>query len=270
MNAKSTFDEIEDAGAILAQLRELASQFESKYSFVSRITSPQDYSRAIAMLDELTGGRELGPNEEALLDELTSAINDYENTSEQFADFNSRWEKELTPIELLKALMETNNIKGHELPEIGDKTVVSKVLSGRRKISHKMAIALGQRFSMAPEAFLDDMAHEVERNLYGRQYMEALYLEDYIREPVVDKYRLITLLSAMPGYFDKAQERISKWETVYSPSDLIAEFEKKYPGVHFKQSHIINRASFREGTYITVIKKGDKQLIAPFRMLKTS
>jgi len=156
MNAKRTFDEIEDAGATLAQLRELASQFESKYSFVTHITSPDEYERATAMLDELTGGRELGPNEEALLDELSASIATYEDTSEQFKSFNERWGRKLTPVELLKALMESSGLKGHELPEIGDKTVVSKVLNGSRRISHKMAMALGQRFHIAPEAFLEE------------------------------------------------------------------------------------------------------------------
>lgn len=271
MNAKSTFDEIEDAGATLAQLRELASQFESKYSFVTRITSPQDYSRATVMLDELTGGRELGPNEEALLDELTSAITEYENTSEQFADFNSRWEKKLTPVELLKALMEASDLKGHDLPEIGDKTVVSKVLSGRRKISHKMAIALGQRFSMAPEAFLDDTAYEPERVLEERKYVEALQLEGNIKKSVFDDDILFAMLDSISDRVKISQRaHLQRQWHLIAGADLLMPLKKDWSAAALTQQNIADLMCVRNSTYITFIKKGDKQFIAPFRLLKTS
>lgn len=271
MNAKSTFDEIEDAGAILAQLRELASQFESKYSFVTRITSPQDYSRATAMLDELTGGRELGPNEEALLDELTSAVADYENTSDQFAEFNSQWEKKLTPIELLKALMEAGNLKGHELPEIGDKTVVSKVLSGRRKISHKMAVELGQRFSMAPEAFLDDGTYEVEQALYKGDYIKALYLEDYIKKSAFAENTGFSILSSVSHRFQNNNiKNLEKYWHAVGGGEELYEFAKEISSTDMTQAEIVFGYSQKEGTYITLRKKGDKVFFAPFRLLKTS
>jgi len=50
--------------------------------------------------------------------------------------------------------METLGLTGSDLPEIGDKTAVSKVLNGDRPISHKMAYALAQRFAMEPGAFV--------------------------------------------------------------------------------------------------------------------
>jgi HTH-type transcriptional regulator/antitoxin HigA len=50
--------------------------------------------------------------------------------------------------------METLGLTGSDLPEIGDKTAVSKVLNGDRPISHKMAYALAERFGMEPSAFL--------------------------------------------------------------------------------------------------------------------
>lgn len=64
------------------------------------------------------------------------------------------FEATCTPVQLIKDLMETLGLTGSDLPEIGDKTAVSKVLNGDRPISHKMAYALAERFAMEPSAFL--------------------------------------------------------------------------------------------------------------------
>ncbi|CAH0299693.1 Antitoxin HigA [Pseudomonas brassicacearum] len=50
--------------------------------------------------------------------------------------------------------METLGLTGSDLPEIGNKTAVSKVLNGDRPISYKMAYALAEQFAMEPSAFL--------------------------------------------------------------------------------------------------------------------
>lgn len=52
--------------------------------------------------------------------------------------------------------METLGLTGSDLPEIGDKSAVSKVLNGDRRISHKMAYALAERFHMNPKAFIQE------------------------------------------------------------------------------------------------------------------
>lgn len=52
--------------------------------------------------------------------------------------------------------METLGLTGSDLPGIGDKPAVSKVLSGDRPISHKLAYALAERFAMEPGAFLSN------------------------------------------------------------------------------------------------------------------
>jgi HTH-type transcriptional regulator/antitoxin HigA len=59
-------------------------------------------------------------------------------------------------VQLFKDLMETLKLTGSDLPEIGDKFVVSKVLIGDRSISPRMALALAERFHMDPKAFVSD------------------------------------------------------------------------------------------------------------------
>jgi HTH-type transcriptional regulator/antitoxin HigA len=124
-------------------------------SFVGGIHTPADYKRATVLLDELTDGHTLNTYEERVLTELEDAILAYESNSQPFAAINAEIKAANTPIQLLRDFMEMLGLTGSDLPEIGDKTAVSKVLSGARPISHKMAYALAQRFRTKPDAFIE-------------------------------------------------------------------------------------------------------------------
>lgn len=144
-----------DFQTVIATLGELHTVLERlRGEFVHGIETPADYERATDLLDELTDGRELSKVEEKILVELEDAILAYQRDSDQFRQSNAAFEATCTPVQLIKDLMETQGLTGSDLPEIGDKTAVSKVLSGDRPISHKMAYALAQRFAMDPGAFV--------------------------------------------------------------------------------------------------------------------
>jgi HTH-type transcriptional regulator / antitoxin HigA len=144
-----------DLQTVIATLGELHAVLERlRGEFVHGIKTPADYERATSLLDELTDGRELSKTEEKILVELEEEILVYQRDSEQFRESNAAFEASCTPVQLIKDLMETLGLTGSDLPEIGDKTAVSKVLSGDRPISHKTAYALAERFSMEPSAFL--------------------------------------------------------------------------------------------------------------------
>lgn len=142
----------QDVRAALENLQKAFEQLRGEY--VHGIKSEADYSRATLLLDELTDGHELNKYEEQMLIELEDAILAYERDSEQFKDFNALFKARTSPVQLIKHLMETLGLTGSDLPEIGDKTVVSKVLNGDRPISHKMAYSLAERFHMDPKAFI--------------------------------------------------------------------------------------------------------------------
>jgi HTH-type transcriptional regulator/antitoxin HigA len=147
----------DDVRAALENLQVLMEQLRGQ--FVHGIKDEADYERAAALLDELTDGHELNKYEEQILIELEDAILAYEGESEQFEAFNAAIEARTTPVQLLKDLMETLKLTGSDLPEVGDKTVVSKVLNGERQISHKMAFALAERFGMDPRVFAPPADH---------------------------------------------------------------------------------------------------------------
>lgn len=140
---------------VIATLGELQAVLDRlRGEFVHGIKTPADYERATDLLDELTDGRELSKVEEKILIELEDAILAYQRESDQFRESNAALEATCTPVQLIRDLMETLGLTGSDLPEIGDKTAVSKVLSGDRPISHKMAYALAKRFAMDPSAFV--------------------------------------------------------------------------------------------------------------------
>lgn len=145
-------DDFQSVIALLGELNAMLDRLRGE--FVHGIKSPADYERATFLLDELTDGRALSRAEEKILVELEDEMLAYQRDSAQFSEQRAAFEATCTPAQLIKDLMETLGLTGSDLPEIGDKTAVSKVLSGDRPISHKMAYALAERFAMEPGAFL--------------------------------------------------------------------------------------------------------------------
>jgi HTH-type transcriptional regulator/antitoxin HigA len=58
------------------------------------------------------------------------------------------------PREVLRYLLEVNDLKQKDLEEIASPTLVSDILSGRREISKRLAKALAERFNVDIGAFL--------------------------------------------------------------------------------------------------------------------
>lgn len=121
-------------------------------TIIQEITNDDDYNRALALLDELTEAEGESPETERLIDQLCNAIKRYEDSAQQFADFNAQVAAISGP-QMLKFLMEQNHLTGSDLPEIGDKTVVSRTLNGKRTLSSTDIQALAQRFHLNPGCF---------------------------------------------------------------------------------------------------------------------
>ena len=153
---------LENSQAIRAALESLQRLVEQlRESFVGGIHTPDEYQRASVLLDDLTDGHTLNKYETQVLIELEEAIQTYERDSEQFAAINANLASASTPVQLLRDFMDVLGLSGSDLPEVGDRHVVSKVLAGTRPISHKMAYALAERFSTKPDVFLEkqDRSH---------------------------------------------------------------------------------------------------------------
>ncbi|OHY72845.1 type II toxin-antitoxin system HigA family antitoxin [Marinobacter sp. AC-23] len=88
-----------------------------------------------------------------LIDMLSQAIERYESRSEPLMAFADEAESIPVDIALLRTLMKQHHLTGSDLPEVGDKTMVSKVLSGKRTLSRNAIESLSERFNLRPAMF---------------------------------------------------------------------------------------------------------------------
>ena len=111
--------------------------------FISEIKSEDDFDTALSLMDELFDDYD---SYKPLIDMLAPAIEEWENNAEEFDEFNKCIANTDKGVALLATLMEENDIKASELEnEIGGKSLVSLVLSGKRNLTVTHILALSQR-----------------------------------------------------------------------------------------------------------------------------
>ena len=116
----------------------------------SPIRTEEDNEKAIAQAEELSHRGSLTKAESDLLELLIQLIERFEEEHYAFPH-----EMQASPLDVLTFLMESNSLKQADLVGIiGSKGVVSEVINGKRSISKRMAIALGQRFNVDAGLFL--------------------------------------------------------------------------------------------------------------------
>jgi len=140
-------------------LEQLATAFASfcHVTGFAAITSEAEYAQAIALTEAILDATRDTPQREdaahplmALLDWLTPAIREYETTRIRLPD--------AAPREILRLLMEQHGLSQSQLPEIGNQSVVSQILSGQRKLNTRQIAALSRRFAVSADAFIDQHA----------------------------------------------------------------------------------------------------------------
>lgn len=88
-----------------------------------------------------------------LIDMLSQAIERYESRDKELVTFIEEADGIPADIALLRTLMKQHHLTGSDLPEIGDKTMVSKVLNGKRALSRQAIEKLSERFGLRPAMF---------------------------------------------------------------------------------------------------------------------
>ncbi len=111
------------------------------------IRTEEDYDRAVEILNHLLD--EVGDDEKHPLfnfvEVLGTLIESYEADHIEIP--------KSSPQEIIRFLMEQNNLKQSDLPEIGPQSIVSEILKGKRELNARQIKALSKRFSISPEAF---------------------------------------------------------------------------------------------------------------------
>lgn len=122
--------------------------------FVS-IGNEEDYHVTLTTLEHIlesasdTQDDPLNP----LIDMLSHAIEEYEYKDKELMDFVSESNKLPADIALLRTLMSQYKLTGSDLPEIGGKAMVSKVLKGERELNRSAIEKLSARFGLRPSMF---------------------------------------------------------------------------------------------------------------------
>lgn len=119
------------------------------------IKDADHYEATLALIEDLM--EEMGESADdpmnAMIDMLAHAIEAYENKDKGLVEFESRALGQSADLSMLRLLMDQNDLGVADLPEIGSKSMVSRVLSGERSLSKKHIQALSERFGIDPGLF---------------------------------------------------------------------------------------------------------------------
>lgn len=111
------------------------------------VCSARDYDEAVATLNRLLDAgvaNETHPLAD-LVDTLGTLIAEYEDSH--------YLREEVSPVAMLKFLMDQHRLSQSELAEIGSQRVVSGVLSGKRELNTRQIRALADRFKVPASLF---------------------------------------------------------------------------------------------------------------------
>jgi HTH-type transcriptional regulator/antitoxin HigA len=119
------------------------------------IADDKHYEEALELVESLLEEAEDSLDEplNAVIEMLGRAIEAYENKDKELAAFESRAMDHPADLAMLRLLMEQYGLGTADLPEIGSKSMVSRVLSGKRSLNKKHIQALAERFGINPGHF---------------------------------------------------------------------------------------------------------------------
>ncbi|MBU9857905.1 helix-turn-helix domain-containing protein [Rahnella bonaserana] len=115
-------------------------------------TSTADYKSALELIDYLIEHDDENP----LIEFLSAKIESYERQHTDFVTFNQAVGNLPRGVEALRQLMKDYGLKQNDLrEEIGGKSLVSQILSGKRSLTVEHIRALAVRFNVPTSLFID-------------------------------------------------------------------------------------------------------------------
>ena len=121
------------------------------------IKDKHHYAEALKLVENLLEEADDSPEDpiNAVIEMLSRAIERYEDQDKELVAFESHAMGLPADLAMLRVLMDQYNLGTADIPEIGTKSMVSRVLSGERALSKSHIQALSQRFSINPGLFFD-------------------------------------------------------------------------------------------------------------------
>jgi HTH-type transcriptional regulator / antitoxin HigA len=120
--------------------------------FITHINSQDDYERALELMDELVDDYDIN---KPLIELLSISIERWEDNAEEFSVFNKAVADVEPGIAVLKTLMSQYRLGVSDLPELGSKANVSKLLNAAngKRLTRQHIEALSKRFKLSPAMF---------------------------------------------------------------------------------------------------------------------
>jgi HTH-type transcriptional regulator / antitoxin HigA len=133
------------------EMQGLVQKLNACAPILREVKDESDHREALELLEDLLMDYD---NNVVLIEALSSAIQRYEDSAEEFEEFN-RFQSETDPaLAILKVLMEQYELNmGDFENEIGKKSMVSQVLNGKRNLTREHIEKLSKRFSISPALF---------------------------------------------------------------------------------------------------------------------
>jgi len=119
------------------------------------IKDESHYDEALVLIEAL-----LEEAEDNLIDPLNSvisilshSIDEYENKNDELVEFDFAATGQASDLAILRLLMDQHDLSMADLPEIGTKSMVSRVLSGERSLNKNHIKALSESYKISPSLF---------------------------------------------------------------------------------------------------------------------
>jgi len=133
-----------------ADIIEQARALFEQAGYIAHIQNQSDYDKALSLMDELI---EEYDRNRSLIEVLSNSIERWEASADEFAAFNRQVEAMDDGVAVLRLLMDQHGLTGSDLPELGSKSLISKILKGERSLTRRHIQALSKRFGINPTVF---------------------------------------------------------------------------------------------------------------------
>ena len=140
-----------------ANLKTAFEEFAGIAAPVLNIQDDDHYTAALGLIDALMAEASDSPDEplNAMIELLAKAIAAYESEDEALAGFEARAQTGPADVAMLRLIMDQHGLGVAGFPEIGDKSLVSRILSGSRNLTKQHIEKLSRRFGIEPGMFFE-------------------------------------------------------------------------------------------------------------------
>lgn len=120
--------------------------------FIAHINHQGDYDAALTLMDELIEDYD---RHKALIEVLSISIERWENSADEFTEFNQAIESLDNGVAMLTVIMDQHHLNSTGFKnEIGGKSMVSMILNGSRQLNLGHIRKLSARFGIPPQLFI--------------------------------------------------------------------------------------------------------------------